>query len=299
METIKADDVVQHTLLQANLDASKALRSEVLVLRAPMLPGVDDVVRDEVEGLHELEDSSSSLAVILETEGGYIETVQRLVDVFRRHYSEVSFVIPSYAYSAGTVLALSGDEIYMDYYSVLGPIDPQFETEDGDRVPGMGYLAKYQELVDEINATDAGNEAAVRGQIAFLLKKFDPAKLFQIEQAVEHSKSLLREWLPKYKFKNWESTETRCLPVTQEYKEGRAKQIADMLGDAGHWHSHGRGISMRELGNEAIGLKVRDFGAEPALSHSIRHYYSLFNDYTQKLGMRNAVHSRRKLRTMP
>ncbi len=49
-----------------------------------------------------------------------------MVSVMRKHYKEVSFIVPSHAYSAGTVLVLSGDKIYMDYYSVLGPIDPQY-----------------------------------------------------------------------------------------------------------------------------------------------------------------------------
>jgi len=55
-----------------------------------------------------------------------METIERIVAVMRNHYESVSFIIPNFAFSAGTVLALSGDEIYMDYYSVLGHIDPQY-----------------------------------------------------------------------------------------------------------------------------------------------------------------------------
>ena len=60
-----------------------------------------------------------------------MDVVQRVVDTLRRHYNLVDFIIPNYAYSAGTVLAMSGDAIHMDYYSRLGPIDPQIETERG------------------------------------------------------------------------------------------------------------------------------------------------------------------------
>lgn len=41
----------------------------------------------------------------------------------------VNFVIPDYAMSAGTLFAFSGDKIYMDYSSSLGPIDPKFIME--------------------------------------------------------------------------------------------------------------------------------------------------------------------------
>ena len=77
---------------------------------------------------------------MLETNGGYMETAERLVSVMRSHYERVSFVIPNYAYSAGTILALSGDSIYLDYFSVLGPIDPQFtDTEGKQLLSGVGY----------------------------------------------------------------------------------------------------------------------------------------------------------------
>ena len=81
-----------------------------------------------------------------------------------------------FAYSAGTILALSGDKIYMDYYSVLGPIDPQFLDSNGKQLlPGVGYLRKYNELVKQINES----ESAPKAELAFLIKKFDPAMLFQ------------------------------------------------------------------------------------------------------------------------
>jgi len=54
----------------------------------------------------------------------------------------VDFLIPSHAMSAGTILAMSGDAIHMDYYSVLGPIDPQVENQEGRLIPALGYLIR-------------------------------------------------------------------------------------------------------------------------------------------------------------
>lgn len=235
---------------------------------------------------------------MLETTGGYIETVERIYSVFRRHFQTVDFVIPNYAYSAGTVLALSGDEIYLDYYSVLGPIDPQVEDENGGLVPGLGYLAKYNELCDYINTEEqkrmsGAEHSNVSAQIAYLLKKFDPAKLYHIEQSIEHSISLLNEWLPKHKFKNWVKTETHSRDVTEEDRAARARAIANILGDAARWHSHGRGIGMRELASEEIKLKVQDFGADPGTNEAVRNYYNLFVDFCGKMGSKAAIHSQK------
>lgn len=295
MDTIKADDVVESILHSANDDLAKHTQSEVMVLVSPMEFGLDDFVRDEIERISEKQDKKNKLLVLLETPGGYIETVERIVAVFRRHFDEVEFVIPNFAYSAGTVLALSGDEIYMDYYSVLGPIDPQFPTENG-MVPGMGYIAKYRELLAAINEVDDSQTHTVKAELSFLLRKFDPAELFRVEQSIEHSKSLLVNWLPKYKFKNWAKTETRGVDVSVDIKKERATQIATALGDAERWHSHGRGISRHDLDDDEIGLKTMDFGADPQLNALVRQYYGLFSDYMSKQGVRAALHTSERLR---
>jgi len=189
---------------------------------------------------------------------------------------------------------MSGDEIYMDYYSVLGPIDPQYPSEDGNLVPGMGYLAKYHELVNTINNSLDGDDNQVRAEIMLLLRKFDPAKLFHIEQSIEHAQSLLVDWLPRYKFKNWNHKDGS--PVSPEDKVQRAKEIAAALGDAHRWHSHGRGITMRDLDGDDIKLEIVDFEKIPGLSPSIRQYHGLFMDYLQKTGTRAALHSARGVR---
>src|ERR1700722_2137021 len=94
---------------------------DVMTICAPIYPGVDDEIRESVEFLcGEKRNRRRKLGVILETSGGLIEVAQRIVQVLRRNYREVDFIVPSHAMSAGTVLALSGDAIHMDYYSVMG-----------------------------------------------------------------------------------------------------------------------------------------------------------------------------------
>ncbi|MDT8399079.1 MAG: hypothetical protein RQ899_10740 [Pseudomonadales bacterium] len=296
MTQLSVDGLVENILLNLNDELAQEFSGDVLFLKSGMMQPIDDLLRIEVEAINngnKKGDSKDKLVVLLETTGGYIEVVERIVKIFRNHYQEVEFVVPNYAYSAGTVLVMSGDEIHMDYHSILGPIDPQFETDGDAIVPGMGYLAKYEELVKTIN--DTGDVNGVKAELAYLVQRFDPAKLYHIEQAIEHSIALLKEWLPIYKFKDWTVT-SRGMKVTKEMKEQRAHEIAEILGKSDRWHSHGRGISLVELTDEEIKLKVENFGLKPKLSKKIRTYYSLLIDYMYKTSMNGAIHTQNGLR---
>jgi hypothetical protein len=252
----------------------------------------DDLIRDQVE---DIPGKRQNLLVILETDGGSIETTERIADTLRHHYpvGEIAFLVPNYAMSAGTILVMSGDRILMDYYAVLGPIDPQIENLHGQYVPALGYLEKYDELVRK-SKTRAGLSQA---ELAFLLDKFDPAELYRFEQAREHSVDLLQRWLVKYKFKNWRTTQSRGLPVTNEMKLKRAKEIAKKLNAPSRWRSHGRGLSI-EVVRKDLNLVVEDFGTDPGLSElnrRLRSYYRLLQDYIFRTRRAAVVHTRKQM----
>ncbi|WP_298136993.1 hypothetical protein [Acidiferrobacter sp.] len=90
--------------------------------------------------------NSKTLAICLTTPGGEVEPVENMVDIVRHHYDTIYFIVPSAAYSAGTIFCMSGDKIYRDYSSSLGPIDPQVpDKENKYLVPAPGYLDKVAE----------------------------------------------------------------------------------------------------------------------------------------------------------
>jgi hypothetical protein len=294
VRTKQINDVIEDSLRAANLALAKVMDAQVLLFRSTLLMRVDNAVRSCIEDLVELEKSEGGrkpkLCVVIETNGGFIEVVERIYMVFRQYYDEVVFVIPNFAYSAGTVLVLSGDEIYMDYYSVLGPIDPQMEGEDGNGpVPGIGYLVKFNHFIQKINSDPEGTNT--RAEMAYLINKFDPAMLFFIEQAKDHAIELLKEWLPKHKFKDWKKTKTRNELVSDEMKKNRANAIAETLGNPERWHSHGRGIGIRDLESDEIKLVIRNFSESKELESCIKEYYGLAIDYFAEMKILNALHS--------
>lgn len=126
-----------------------ALNSDVLTYTGPIYDGNENEILDIVEELATDPGKKNCLAIVLTTTGGSAMAVERYVNIIRKHYEKVIFIIPDYAYSAGTIFSMSGDEIWMDYFSVLGPIDPQVKNKDGNFVPALGYLDKMNELIEK------------------------------------------------------------------------------------------------------------------------------------------------------
>lgn len=246
---------------------------------------MDDIIRTTIE-YKKSTSNRNKLVVMLTTLGGYIEVVQRIVETMRHHYEFVDVYIPNHAYSAGTVLAMSGDAIYMNYYSRLGPIDPQVEAPNGEMVPALGYLVQYERLLDKAKA---GELTTVEAQL--MIDGFDQAELYKYEQARELSIAHLKEWLVKYKFKDWHVTETRNIPVTNIMKTRRAATIARELNKTEKWHSHGHGISMEILRRD-LRLKIDDFDSNPDIGTRLKDYYNLLDDYMVKRGNRGVLHIR-------
>jgi hypothetical protein len=187
--------------------------------------------------------------------------------------------------SAGTVLVMCGDKIHMDYFSVLGPIDPQALRPGGGSVPALGYLAQYERLIEKSRAG-----TLTTAEMTFLVQRFDPAELYSYEQSRDLSISLLKEWLVKYKFKMWKVTKSRRIKVTKRMKEERAEQIATELNNTKTWKSHSRGISSAVL-RSRLKLEIEDFGQNPKLSEPVRSYFDLLQDYMTKMGHDGVVHT--------
>ena len=281
MTLTTANEFVEQEIDRRAESLEDRFKADVLAFSGPLLFGADDVLRDVIETR---ETERERLCVVLTTPGGYIDVVHRIVGLLRHHYAHVEFVVPNYAFSAGTILAMSGDAIWMDYYSRLGPIDPQVEIE-GQMLPALGYLVRYERLIEK---AQKGELTTVEAEL--VVSGFDQAVLYAYEQARELSVSLLKLWLANYKFKNWEITETSQEEVTQKMREERAEYIARELSDTEKWHSHGHGISMEVLRRD-LKLKIDDFGADRDLNARIAAYYKLLDDYQKKRGV-EAIHVR-------
>ena len=193
-------------------------------------------------------DHLENVDVYLETPGGSGETAEEIGRFLHDQFKSVSFVISGEAKSAGTIIALSGDEILMTESGSLGPIDAQVKI-------GRSVVSAhdYMEWV-KVKQDEAKKQGALNPFDATMVAQISPGELGMVFHSLKFAEDLVKEWLVKYKFKNWNTTETKNNPVTDEMKRKRAEEIAQELTNHTKWRSHGRSIKIGDL--ESIGLKV-------------------------------------------
>jgi ClpP class serine protease len=73
----------------------------------------------------ELTDPSVPIDLIIHTPGGLVLAAEQIAKALHRHQAEVTVMVPHYAMSGGTLIALSANQIVLAPSAVLGPVDPQ------------------------------------------------------------------------------------------------------------------------------------------------------------------------------
>jgi Serine dehydrogenase proteinase len=282
------DKVVFEAIRSAEEAIENKFECDVVNFYGELRDGVITQFRDVLEHLAVRPEKRNTLGIVLTTPGGQAEIVEKCVEIARHHYEFLHFFVPRMAMSAGTIFCMAGDKIYMDYSSSLGPIDPQVLEREGKYfVPALGYLDKVSELIlKSTNGTLSPAEFA-------LLDKQDLAMLRLYEQARDLSVKLLKQWLTTYKFKDWtiHRTTNPGAAVTDADKEARAEEIAKLLSDNGHWHSHGRFISMKTL-KDVVRLEIEDFGSDKGVQDTLRRYSDVLSIFLNQRRVPYFVYNR-------
>lgn len=282
------DHTIKEVLRERLEHLEKHFQSDVVFYYGEIHPALAKNFRDFVENLSAEKAKREKLTIFLNTPGGSAETVEKMVNIIRFHYKTVYFVVPDYAMSAGTILCMSGNKIFMDYSSSLGPIDPQV-FNGKEWVPALGYLDQVERLLEKARK----NELT---QAEFLiLQSLDLATLSRYEQARNLTITLLKKWLVEYKFADWSvhrtSPDKKGKPVTLEEKEQRAEKIAKDLGDNKLWHSHGRMIDAFTL-RQVLRLDIEDYSTNLELRAMVRSYNDLLIEYIRRSSFKIFMHSR-------
>lgn len=278
------DSTIQEILNKRLERLEQHFNADVIFYYGSIANSFEKPFRDFIEDLKSDTVQHSSLCIILNTPGGSAETVEKLVKITRHFYDEVFFIVPDAAYSAGTIFCMSGDKIFMDYSSSLGPIDPQVYNGK-NWVPALGYLDKVEEMIEK-----SANNMLTSAEL-IMLREQDLAMLRRFEQARDLTIELLKEWLVKYKFKNWNTHSDERI-VTNSEKITRATEIARDLSNNKLWHSHGRSIDVAAL-TSIIKLKIEDYSNDLILKPLIRDYNDLICQYIIRNNSDVFLHSRK------
>ena len=226
-----------------------------------------------LEMLHSIDASAHELDIVLVTPGGSAERVSHYVNIIRKRFDKVGFILPFLSMSAGTIFCLSGDEIIMDESACIGPIDPQVPSKDGRFVPAQSILTLIKDIQD-------------RGQVALskglqpnwtdiqILRNLDPKEIGNATNASNYSIGLVTNYLKDYKFKDWTSHSSDGRPVTQEDKNTRAEEIAKQLCDHSIWKTHSRGIT-RDVAESICHLRITHPEDVEGLNSAIKRLWAL------------------------
>ena len=216
--------------------------------------------------------AEKNLDVILVTPGGSGEQVAQFVDMLRPRFDNVAFILPYMAMSAGTIFSMSGNDIIMGSDSYIGPTDPQIPNSHGQHVPAQGLITVIDEIQKRGDSLLKGGGRPLWTDM-HILNRIDAKDLGRVINASEYSKSLVKDYLLRYKFDNWTKHSDGRL-VTRDEKEERANTIGMALCDHDFWKTHSRGIN-RETAWERCRLKIVHSESIPDLNRAIRRFWAL------------------------
>jgi hypothetical protein len=217
------------------------------------------------------ESGEEAVDVFLATPGGSAHQVSRFVNALRARFEQVDFLIPSLAMSAGTIFALSGDRIWMTPGACLGPIDPQVPSRDGRFVPAQALLLLVEKLQADGDAAIADGRPVPWSAVR-IIDSIDKKELGDAITASHYSVTMATQYLLNYKFKSWERHLKTRTPVTEEEREGTAKEIAEALASHDRWKSHGHAIP-REMLRDQVELLIDHPDAD--LERAMRRLWAL------------------------
>ncbi len=209
----------------------------------------------------------SKLDLILETGGGAGEVAEDIVRSLHNKYEDVAVIVPGWAKSAGTIIAMAGDEILMEPASALGPIDAQMSWQ-GKVFSADALIEGMEKIKREVVRTRTLNRAYIP-----MLQALSPGELQSAENALNFAQKLVADWLVRYKFKNWSTHSKTGKKVTNAQKKNRGKEIARNLCNHRKWLTHGRSIKILDL--EAMRLRITYYSRQPDLAEAIRRYHTL------------------------
>ena len=141
---------------------------------------------------------------IIHTPGGLALAATQIANALAEHKAEVRVIVPHYAMSGGTLIALAADQIIMDNYAVLGPVDPQLGQEPAASIIKIEELKEPKDIEDQyLVKIDMSKKA--------LKQMYDTVKNLLIKKGYDEEKaSKIAEELSQGKW-------THDYPLTVDY----------------------------------------------------------------------------------
>ncbi len=184
-----------------------------------------------VDMLHNV-NPGDPIDLLLHTPGGDVDAAEKLIGLIRSATGEdgqVRVIIPDYAKSAGTLMALGANSIVMSDSSELGPIDPQVSSKDGNSSDVIYSVLTYLNAYDAARKAlhDAPDDLAAR--ITF--EKFDPTIVRKFQSVRDRARSFAENLL-KRRGKNFSRIASELMDINKYQSHGQmiGWETADEMG---------------------------------------------------------------------
>jgi len=210
-------------------------------------------------------DWDKPLALILHTPGGVTNAAETVVAYIRSKFQRLEVIVPTFAMSAGTMIALAADTIVMGRQSQLGPIDPQMSI-GGRMISARAVVEQFERAKrDIVGDPDEGTKGdlLMAHVWAPVLATIGPALLQEAQNALEYSERIVSEWLATYMFHD------RADAIEH------AKKVAAYFNDASRHLSHGRRIDRNECRLPELELVIEDLEDNQSLQEEVLTLYHL------------------------
>ncbi len=211
---------------------------------------------EDLDGFYDLVNSTkkdnNEVDFLIHSPGGSPEATERIVTIIRSKFKKVDFLIPHSAYSAATMLALSGNNILLHPEASLGPIDPQING-----IPARAIKRGFE------NAKMAIKKEGPEVLPAYvpLIEKYSLELLEICEDYEQLSKDLVKGWLKKYMFDG------------DPNKKGLIDNAIDFFSKYDDHRTHGRPLTYDKL--QGLYLKIDQ--TKDDLSALLREAYILLS----------------------
>jgi hypothetical protein len=196
-----------------------------------------------------------NLDLMLNSPGGSGEMAEKLIEMCRAHCRrEFRVVVPNFAKSAATMIALGADTIVMGYLSELGPIDPQYTILVGHAeqlVSGQSFLRAYDAAQAKVKEAMAAGDSPVGYLQSLSASTMEPAFIEHCRRGIDFSRDIAKKFLPKYQLRAKHKGEK----VTKAKMDSLARDAAENLLSENIRFSHGRLIGAEEARDD-VGLNV-------------------------------------------
>ena len=202
--------------------------------------------------------ANANVDLLLHSPGGDIDAAEKIVYMCRETAGGFRVIVPEYAKSAATLIALASDEVVMGLASELGPIDAQLL---GPGPGGATFQTSAQSFIDEFDRIkeEVDNTGNLSPAYFPLLEGLNLGFIRMCRNLMDRSEKFAEKWLKKYMHKD---------------DHAKAEELASELCNAKKWLGHGVVIDADQAAK--LGIKVEKLSQDDALWKSIWYLHCCY-----------------------